>query len=146
MLYNKIVIAVDNSHHALQAAKKGFELAHQLKAAVGLVNVIDRYKEEPNTDLWFSHENSVPILLERADEIFDQIINTYGGSTEVTRFTPEGLPNEEIINTATIWNADLIVIGTHGRTGLSHLLMGSVAEHIIRHSKIPVLVVPIEEI
>jgi len=38
-------------------------------------------------------------------------------------------------------NADLIVVGTHGRTGLAHVLFGSVAEHVVRHSRIPVLTV-----
>ena len=60
----------------------------------------------------------------------------------VTRFMPEGRPTEDIIKTAESWNADLIVMGTHGRTGLLHLLLGSIAEHVLRHSKIPVLVVP----
>jgi nucleotide-binding universal stress UspA family protein len=58
------------------------------------------------------------------------------------KFIPEGLPTKDIIKTAEIWEADLIVMGTHGRTGLMHLLVGSVAEHIIRHSKIPVMVIP----
>jgi hypothetical protein len=56
-------------------------------------------------------------------------------------FTPIGLPKEEILNTAKEWQADLIVMGTHGRTGLLHLVMGSVAEHIVRHATVPVLVV-----
>ena len=42
------------------------------------------------------------------------------------------------------WNADIIVLGTHGRTGISHLIMGSVAEKIVRHSEIPVFIIPIK--
>jgi nucleotide-binding universal stress UspA family protein len=55
---------------------------------------------------------------------------------------PEGHPAEDIIKTAEIWQADLIVTGTHSRTGLGHLLMGSTSEDIVRHSKVPVMVVP----
>lgn len=55
---------------------------------------------------------------------------------------PEGKPAEEILNIANNWEADLIVAGTHGRTGLQHLLTGSVAEYLIRHAKIPVMVIP----
>lgn len=60
---------------------------------------------------------------------------------EVFRCTPEAFPKNEIINTAKEWEADLIVMGTHGRTGLTSLLLGSVAEYVIRHSNILVMVV-----
>ncbi len=53
-----------------------------------------------------------------------------------------GVPASEVIETAKEIGADLIVLSTHGRTGLSHLLLGSVAERIIRESPIPVLTVP----
>lgn len=56
-------------------------------------------------------------------------------------FIEDGKPSAKIVETAKEWNADYIVVGTQGRTGLSHLLMGSVAEDVIRHSKIPVLVI-----
>ncbi|HEY2784359.1 MAG TPA: universal stress protein [Fimbriiglobus sp.] len=50
-----------------------------------------------------------------------------------------GAPAEEIVDTAKEWKADLICLGTHGRTGLSHLLLGSVAERVVRLSPCPVL-------
>jgi nucleotide-binding universal stress UspA family protein len=46
-----------------------------------------------------------------------------------------------IVQSAKGWNADLIVMGTHGRSGLSRLLMGSVAEHVVRHATCPVLTI-----
>jgi len=51
----------------------------------------------------------------------------------------EGIPHVEIISAADENNANLIVMGTHGRTGLSHVLLGSVAERVIRTSSVPVL-------
>ena len=57
----------------------------------------------------------------------------------------EGTPQKEIISKAIKWNADIIIVGTHGRTGLEHLLLGSVAEYIVRHSPIPVMVVPLDK-
>jgi glycine betaine transporter len=53
----------------------------------------------------------------------------------------EGSPRPVILDAATEFGADLIVIGTHGRTGLAHAFFGSVAEHVVRYSKIPVLTV-----
>lgn len=51
----------------------------------------------------------------------------------------EGVPRSVILEVAKAEGADLIVMGTHGRTGLSHVLFGSVAEHVVRHSRVPVL-------
>lgn len=53
----------------------------------------------------------------------------------------EGMPRGAILEVAKEIAADLIVMGTHGRTGLGHVLFGSVAEHVVRHSRIPVLTV-----
>ena len=141
----KILIAVDSSAYALHAAKKGFALADQLNATIGLVFVIDRNKETVSADLDITPEESQIVLLKRAEETLDQLVKMYDGTREIFRFTPEGLPKEEIINTALHWNADLIVMGTHGHTGLQHLLMGSVAEYVIRHATQPVMVVPMKK-
>lgn len=53
-----------------------------------------------------------------------------------------GKPGSEIIKQAVQNEASVIVMGTHGRTGISHIVMGSTAEYVIRHSPIPVLVIP----
>lgn len=54
----------------------------------------------------------------------------------------QGDPASQIIEVAAKAGCDLIVIGTHGRTGLSHLVLGSVSEHVVRRARVPVLVVP----
>jgi|SRR5579884_3144854 nucleotide-binding universal stress UspA family protein len=59
----------------------------------------------------------------------------------VERQVVEGAPAEEILSAAQTMKADLIVMGTHGRTGLSRLLMGSVAEQVLRKAPCPVLTV-----
>lgn len=57
----------------------------------------------------------------------------------------EGSPRPVIVQEALDLKADLVVMGTHGRSGLAHLLIGSVAEHVVRHSQVPVLTVPLKE-
>lgn len=141
MHYSKILIAVDNSEHSLVAAKKGLELAEQLKATVALLFVIDRTRIMHSSDTGIFTEEAIGQLRSEAEATLDQLTAVLG-IEDLTRFTPEGIPTEEIIRTAETWDADLIVMGTHGRTGLLHLLLGSIAEHVLRHSKIPVLVVP----
>ena len=141
MPYFKILIAVDSSEYSLVAAKKGLELAHQLGAMVALLFVIDKSKAMHNSDVGLLAEEAISMLKEEAEQTLNQLSALYDGE-RLSKFMPEGSPTEDIISTADNWNADLIVMGTHGRTGIMHLLIGSIAEHVLRHSKIPVLVVP----
>lgn len=61
---------------------------------------------------------------------------------DVTTYTKIGTPANEIINLAEEWNADLIVMGTHGRTGFDHFISGSVSESVTRKAKCPLLIIP----
>ncbi len=140
MAYNKILIAVDNSEYSMKAAKKGLELAHQLEAKTALIFVVDRSKTLGNIDAGITHEQALIVLKKEAAQTLDELAEMYNGN-ELMKFMPEGNPEEDILKTAENWKADLLVLGTHGRTGLKHLLMGSVAERVVRHSVIPVMVV-----
>jgi len=139
--YKKILIAVDGSEYSMTAARKGLEFSHQLNAVAGLTFVIDNSKALANPDLGTTAEQVKMVLKKEAEQTLDQLADMYNGK-ELKKFMPEGNPvYKEIIKLAETWKADLIVMGTHGRTGLQHLLMGSVAEHVMRHSDIPVMVV-----
>lgn len=141
MSYNKILIAVDSSEYAMKAAKKGLELAHQLNAKAALLFVVDKSKAMGNVDAGILPAEALMVLKKGAEQTLDELAEMYNDK-ELMKFMPEGHPTEDITKTAETWEADLIVMGTHGRTGLKHLLMGSIAEHIVRHSKIPVMIVP----
>ena len=66
-----------------------------------------------------------------------------GRVKDVEKVVERGVPFVEIIRTAKEKNADLIVIGTHGRTGIDHMLFGSTAEKVVRKAHCPVLTVRI---
>lgn len=141
--YQKIMIAVDGSPYSLRAAKRGFELAYRLDAQVALVYVIDSSRDVGNPDTGITSEQLAAVIKREVTGTLDQLEKSYLGKG-LKRFTPEGYPiYKQIIQQAEVWQADLIVMGTHGRTGLDHLLMGSVAEHVMRNSEIPVFVVPL---
>ncbi len=142
MSFKKILIAIDSSPFSLKAAHAGFDLAHALDAEVALLFVIDRTKESVSIDTGPTRQESEIILLKEAQETIEQLIKMYNGAKQLYKFTPEGFPKEEILNTAREWEADVIVMGTHGRSGLSHFFNGSVAEHVIKDATIPVLVMP----
>ena len=140
MAYNKILIAVDSSEYSMKAAKKGLELAHQLGVKAALIFVVDKSKAMGNIDAGITHEQALIVLKKEAEQTMDELAEMYNGN-ELMKFMPEGNPEEDILKTAENWKADLLVLGTHGRTGLKHLFMGSVAERVLRHSNIPVMVV-----
>lgn len=141
MSYRKIIIAVDSSEYSITAAKKGLELARQLNAKAALLFVVDESKAMGNADEGILPDAALIVLKKEAEQTLDSLAKMYDGD-DLVKLMPEGKPNEDIIKTAQSWEADLIVLGTHGRTGLKHLLMGSIAEHVVRHSDIPVMVVP----
>jgi nucleotide-binding universal stress UspA family protein len=143
MAYSKILIAVDNSEYSMRAAKKGLVLAHQLNAQTALLYVIDTSKALGNVEAGLLPETALLVLKKEAQQTLDGLATMYNGDA-IIKLMPEGHPTKDIIRTAETWGADLIVMGTHGRTGLSHLLIGSVANYVVKHSKIPVMIVPLK--
>jgi len=154
-MIKKILIGIDDSTYAEAAAKYGFKLAETLDAHVGLVHMTEPVSVTMTNNgadeiLGTSMQNlSGPDnleLLKVQDEIAENLITStakkYGGSLEITQFNEYGSTGEGIISCSHEFKADLIIIGTHRRTGLDRLLMGSIAEYVVRHSEIPVLVVP----
>ena len=141
MAYTKILIAVDGSEYSVHAARKGLELAHQLCAKAALLFVIDTAKAMGNVDAGILPDQALIVLKKEAEDTLDQLVHMYNGG-EIMKFMPEGHPREDILKMGESWEADLLVIGTHGRTGITHLLTGSTAEFLVRHSKMPVMVVP----
>lgn len=152
----KILIGVDESKYAVHAIEYGFKLAHQLKADVGLVHIIEPVGPQANTIIEPGIGMSVDagadmytvdminIQDERGKKLLDTTAEKYGKGLQVAVFEEYGTTAEGIINCSKEFHADMIVIGTHSRTGIDRFLMGSVAEHVVRHSEIPVLVVPMK--
>jgi nucleotide-binding universal stress UspA family protein len=79
---------------------------------------------------------------QQSENIVERTIKRFAGDMQVTHFNEYGPTADGIIKCSKDFGADLIVIGTHNRTGLDRLLSGSVSEHVVRHSAVPVLVVP----
>lgn len=155
-VFKKILIGIDNSKFAEHATKVGFDLARQFGSAVGLVHIIEpAYIQSPITDptMGMPLDTSADMVgmevlnvqTKISEDIIDNTIAKYGEGLEVIHFTDYGSTADGIINCSKEFDADLIVVGTHSRSGLDRLLMGSVAEHVVRHSEVPVLVVPLKE-
>jgi nucleotide-binding universal stress UspA family protein len=140
MSFQRIIIAVDGSAFAAHAADVGFELARSLGAETALVYVVD-------PSVVVAPEGGYPAgeLIALAEQDGQRLLAGFSQRASVQppplEFIQVGKPATEIVKAAQEWPADLIVIGSHGRGGVQRLLLGSVAEGVMRHAKCPVLVV-----
>ncbi|WP_374949684.1 universal stress protein [Mucilaginibacter sp.] len=152
MKISKILIGIDDSKFAEYAASYGFDLAKTFNAHVGLVHIVepgvapvtttDTIMGMPMQDSAINQIELMEIQNNAGENIIDRTIRSYAGDLQVTHFNEFGSTSDGILSCSKEFGADLIVIGTHSRSGIDRLLMGSVAETVVRNSEVPVLVVP----
>jgi nucleotide-binding universal stress UspA family protein len=137
--FDRILIPTDGSENAKEAAAQAIVLAKTMKAELTAMSIIDfgsmaYLTEGPGMTDVFSY------LEEEANAAVGQVLQEgQKAGIAVKTIVRKGAPANEIIEASKDY--DLIVMGTLGRTGLPHLLMGSVAEKVVRFASCPVLVV-----
>jgi nucleotide-binding universal stress UspA family protein len=143
-----MLIAIDNSNHAMEAAKEGFSLAVQLKMPVTLVHVVDDYRVSILKRHFVVSEEEAYIRLKDEGEIFLDRVKEIGLSEglEIDTVLTRGSPAHKIVETAKKINASIICMGTRGDSiemGLGHRkFLGSISHSVIKNSPIPVFIVP----
>lgn len=140
MSIKKILIAVDGGPTAEKITAFGFQLGQQLGAEIAILSVAD-------TATLVTDGGVTPYELgqiEKANlkERHQLLTKTVCENKNLWTFVEEGRPADIILKVSEQWEADLLVLGTHGRRGFSHLMMGSVAEKVVRQSSKPTLIVP----
>lgn len=139
MKLRKILCPVDFSDGSARALEEAVRLAKEHAAELVIAHAW--YLPPTAIEYSLSPDALDAIRDDAARGLDDAVIRARSlGATHITALLLEGLPWTRIIQAAE--GCDLIVVGTHGRTGLSHVLLGSVAEKIIRHAHGSVLVVP----
>ncbi len=137
----KILIATDGSETAEKAAGFGIQIAELSGAKIYAVYVINTtpYYSIPLDQVW---SKEVYEQLEKmGNEITSDVEKTAkAGGLEAESLVLKGNPAERIVNFAEEQNVDMIVVGSHGIGGFERLVIGSVSEKVVRHSKVPVLV------
>ena len=138
-----ILLPTDFSKISLTAAEYAVELAKEYNAKLHILSIVE--KTPPILairSLDLSREKILESIDADAKEQMDSCVKKIKklGNVEVIPVIRKGIDYEEIIKYSEEKKIDVIVIATHGRTGLLHTLLGSVAEKVIRYSKIPVLV------
>lgn len=149
-MYKRILVAVDGSDTSNLALREAMKLAKEQQAVLRLVHVVDEtpvYMTMVTIDASFSVADYQMAMREAGQKVLATCAATarQAGIEVGTKFIILEVLKQRICDAineeAKGWPADLIVIGTHGRHGFNHLLLGSVAEGIIRLAAKPVLVV-----
>lgn len=140
MTYDKILVPTDGSKAAVDAADEAFDLAEQLDAEVLVVSVVedalvdDKIYGNPPADVERVREiatNATEDLVEEAES----------RGIDADPVVVQGSPASEVIEQAEKSGADMIAMGTHGRSGLDRVLLGSVADKVVRQADVPVLTI-----
>ena len=146
--FKNIIVPVDFSKLSYSALEYAKDLAEMRDATIHLIYVLDNnlpFGSKRDTE--FSQEELMKSIEEKAEKDLKEIANEIKeeSSIRVVEILRKGIDFEEIINYSKEVAGDMIVIATHGRTGIFHTLLGSVAEKVIRYAKCPVLVITPKE-
>lgn len=147
MLYKHLVVAVDGSRTSLLALDHASKLAALSEAAMTLVNIANPSEYMALAPEFLQHESYESAAMAQGNEVLDyaEKVAREAGVNEIHRHlavSTKGARDmaQQLVDFAEAQQADLLVLGTHGRTGLMHLLMGSFAETVMRQSTLPLLI------
>jgi len=141
---SNVLLSTDFSDFSLSAADYAITVAKLNNATLHLLHVVE--KTPPILairSLDLSEDKILKGILSEAQENLEKVVKKLETESglKVVASVVRGIDYQEIVDYAAGNKVDMIVIATHGRTGLLHTLIGSVAEKVIRYSKVPVLVV-----
>ncbi len=142
---NTILWPTDLSEYAAQALPYAVEMARSFRARLHLLHVIDPLWLAPTRGAEFpgpAAGDIAPLQKSAAEELRHLQAGVEGvEGVKVETAVGTGVPHAEIVRYAREENIDLIVLTTHGRTGLSHALIGSAAEKVVQMATCPVLTI-----
>ena len=145
----KILLATDGSETSMRAAKMALDIGKKTGATVTAIYVVDvhRLAQLPGyAAMPGIKDNLMELMFKEGDEALEEIEDmARDAGVAYERVVAEGDPGEELLKLCRDPGFDLIVLGTIGKSGLKRFLLGSVAEKVVRHSHVPVLVVPAKE-
>ena len=136
----RILVPVDFSEPSREAFRAAAALAQRFGARLAVAHVTRRNRPDSHI---VAEQMGLTFDTRRAGQARLQafVEDEANGDIQPTRLVADGVPFDEIAKAAKWWESDLIVIATHGYTGLKHVLLGSTVERVVRHAPCPVLVV-----
>lgn len=145
-MYPRILVAIDGSEASTRALDEAVELARNLHSRLRLLHVVNEHVLDVTYGGGTYPGGLVEFVREQGERIVRDAlatVQTRGVDAETVVLESIGGPAADlIVEQARQWPAELIVMGTHGRRGLWHLVLGSDAESVVRRAPAPVLLVP----
>ena len=144
-LFETILIPTDGSDGALAGAKRGIDLAGAVGADVHVLSVVEAEPDAASPAPGAGEDErraSIDAAAESAVEAVADLLGERRPDLDVTTATERGTPYRVIGEYVEAAGIDAVAMGTKGRTGLDRVLLGSVAEHVLRTVAVPVLAVP----
>lgn len=143
-MYETILLPTDGSAGAVAATEHAVDLATAHGATLHVLYVVDVRMSPIGADA--SHADVMELVEASAERPTAAALDrAEAAGVEAVEAIRHGVPSQRIGEYADAEDADLIVMGTHGRTGVAHVLLGSVAERVVRTADTPVLTVPPED-
>ncbi len=144
--YKKVLFCTDFSENSDCAFDYAFGIAKRDEGFLYILHVIPTNSDHYNLERCLAKEEldrvKETIRKDREKIYHDRYLSHIKDKTKVRIVTLSGREDQKILEFAGMENIDIIVIGTHGRTGMERFFVGSVAEKIIRYSPIPVFMIP----
>ena len=141
--FKHLLVAIDYSKPSLKALDTGLDLAVRLGARLTVVHTIMKVAEGVSMEGGAGYDvNLHQKQLQEARETIEQLLldrNSHGVQTDIV--IESGRAQDQIHSIAGRVGADMVILGTHGRKGMNRLILGSVAEEVLRDSHLPVLCV-----
>jgi nucleotide-binding universal stress UspA family protein len=139
-MYDRILLPTDGSAGMTRVVEHAGELARVHDSSVHVLFVVDTAKLT-TIPMDASLDGIHGLMEEEGETAMEEADRLLPEDVTVERTISEGEPAREIVDCAREADCDVIVMGTHGRGGLDRLLLGSVAEHVVRRSSVPVVTV-----
>lgn len=146
-MYKRIAVAVDGSKTSDAALAEGIKLAKEMGASILLIHACEEMPVimQPDATSLVDTEMLMQAIVKAGKALLQKnsdMAHSAGLAAETQLIeTYVGRAGSEVTQAAQKWGADLLVVGTHGRKGFAHLLMGSVAENVMRTATMSVLLV-----
>lgn len=145
-MFDNIIIATDGSDPSYQAANQGVEIARLSGGKVVAVYVVDvhRLAQLPGyTAVGGIKDRLLEEMLRHGQEATEMVEHIAGNAgVPCSKVILKGHPSDELLRYSEQSRANLLVMGSIGKSGLNRFLLGSVAEKVVQHTKVPVLIVP----
>ena len=150
-MYQRILVPIDGSTTSNQGLDEAIKLAKLTGASLRVIHVVDALTFATGSELYGGFASDViPQMREAGEQIVEKArtrVKEQGVTVDSMLFDSLSTRVSDIVvDQANAWDADLIVIGTHGRRGVKRLMLGSDAEQIVRMAPVPVLLVRAPEV